>query len=403
MFAFAQWFSSLRSFRTQFTYLFSVMIADFFLFIRRSRRQWLLGTLGTVCLVIAASRALASQPVELSWTDNFDPNVVSHNVYYGTQSENYSASNNFAEMIAPIIPGFEDGATYYFAVAAVDCFGNESGLSSEAVFTVPPSAPLALLVQGSTAALDAVQISWSPSPESDVYGYYVRYGTQSGVYTSDMEFDFTTNGLIPGLAGGVTNYFIVSAIDPFGIQPFSSSEVSFVVPAPAQIVLSAQASANPPGVALSWNALPHEGVAAYCVFAGNQSGDYGSEYTTSNTNLLITALPAGQTNYFAVAAIDGYGDQGPLSAEVSVAVPEPAMVLQSQIDYDDSGRPYQMEIFNPSPVSGYWELDYSTDLQNWTPWPWPIGSGDGNGNGYDVDVWVPIEAKAPQMYFRVIQ
>ena len=178
--------------------------------IRHSRCLWWLVALGLVCLGSAPNRVCASQSAELTWTDSPDDNVVSYNVYFGTESGVYFDVTNCPDISDVIIPGLEDGTTYYFAVSAVDDAGNESELSNEAYYTVPPPAPFTLQVQGTTAA-QTVQVSWTPSPESDVFGYIVEYGTQSGVYTSALEFDYTTDGIISGLVAGT---IIISSSRP---------------------------------------------------------------------------------------------------------------------------------------------------------------------------------------------
>jgi hypothetical protein len=77
------------------------------------------------------------------------------------------------------------------------------------------------------------------------------------------------------------------------------------------------------------------------------------------------------------------------------------MVLQTQIIPDENGQPYELEISTDSAVSGSWEMDASTDLQNWIYYT--SGTGCGNGDGHDVDVCIPIDAWVPRMFFRVIR
>jgi len=363
--------------------------------------RWLL-FLGIAGLASGATRVRASQTLEFSWSDSFDPNIVSHNVYCGTQSGVYGYPVNVPDLVTPLLPGFEDGSTNYFAVSAVDVFGNESGLSSEVVFTVPPPASLGLQAQAATDAFAAVQLSWSPSPEFDVYGYFVQYGTQSGVYTSAQEFAYTTAGTIYGLASGTTYYFVIAPIDyAGGIEAFATNEVQYVAPGLAPVVLTAQPAANLPGVELRWNTTTNEGAYGYNVYCGTDSSDCAPVLNYVLTNdIVLTDLAAGQTNYFEVTSVDAYGNESPVSnvASAVASLPGP-MTLQWQTFSDDNGNPYTMEIFNPSPVYGDWEIDASPDLQNWNY----EYSAFGLGSGYDVDYWVPIDPTVPQMFYRVVQ
>ena len=384
------------------------MTVDFTLFIRRARNSCWLVLLGMVCFGSAASRVWATQSVELSWIPSPTDDVVAYNVYVGTQIGDYTICINDAdvselltndvEVCAAIIPGLEDGTTYYFEVTSVDASGNESERSNEAAYAVPTSGLLALQVQATMAAFQTVQVAWTPSPESDVYGYVVSYGTQSGVYTSSVEFDYATNGMISGLVGGATNYFVVSPIDDYGVEAAASS----VVPTPV-CVLNAQVATNSPGVSLSWNDLTDEGAVGYNVAYGIQSSNYSQTlYCDSVTNAVVNGLEGGQTYYFAVAAVDAYGNESPFSTEASAVAPMPApALLQSQTYTDDTGQPYGMEINTFSCVSGPWEMDSSTNLQDWTYYT--SGYGSGNGDGYDVYAWVSVDPTGPQVFFRVVQ
>jgi hypothetical protein len=103
-----------------------------------------------------------------------------------------------------------------------------------------------------------------------------------------------------------------------------------------------------------------------------------------------------------VHGLDAYENRTAYSPEVSAVLPAPAaMVLQTRTYNDENGQPYAMEIYTPSTVSGNWEMDYSSDLQNWAPYTYGYGYGD--GDGYDVDAFVSIDSTQPQVFFRVVQ
>jgi hypothetical protein len=155
-------------------------------------------------------------------------------------------------------------------------------------------------------------------------------------------------------------------------------------------------------VELSWNTITNEGITGYNVYYGTQSGSYGYSQGYGITNdVLIQGLNAGQTYYFAVNAEDAYGNQTPYSNEASAVAPNPArMLLTTQTYTDGNGQPYLVEINTPTAVFGNWEVDYSTDLKNWTSCQ--TGYGSGSGDGYDVDVYVPIDPTQQQVFFRAI-
>ena len=47
---------------------------------------------------------------------------------------------------------------------------------------------------GTASALQAATVQWNPNPESDIAGYKLSYGTQSGVYTTSID----TGNVRPG-------------------------------------------------------------------------------------------------------------------------------------------------------------------------------------------------------------
>jgi len=73
-----------------------------------------------------------------------EENIVEYQVYYGTQSGNYTNFDTSYYSNGDYISGLEPGRTYYFAVSAVDANGMNSPISAEVSYTVPvpPIVPL---------------------------------------------------------------------------------------------------------------------------------------------------------------------------------------------------------------------------------------------------------------------
>jgi hypothetical protein len=93
---------------------------------------------------------------------------------------------------------------------------------------------LALLynpVQALSVALPSphrVTLAWEHSPSPEVVGYRVYYGAASGDYTNSIVVGDRTTITVPGLAGGVTNYFAVTAYDANSVESMFSNEIIFV-------------------------------------------------------------------------------------------------------------------------------------------------------------------------------
>jgi hypothetical protein len=77
--------------------------------------------------------------------------------------------------------------------------------------------------------LASATIGWTPSPSSNVAGYYIYYGTSSGNYTSVVPVSNVTNVTISGLTSGLTYYFAATSYDSSYNQSAFSPEISAVV------------------------------------------------------------------------------------------------------------------------------------------------------------------------------
>ena len=146
---------------------------------------------------------------------------------------------------------------------------------------------------------------------------------------------------------------------------------------------------------LNWDyPNPDLNVVEYHVFYGTHSGNYTNEdvvyYYPGD---LISGLEEGTNYFFAVTAVDMNGHSSPLSAELSYTVPVPPPVpLQTEVYYDGDGVAYGMAVSGSWSSPTDWELDYSTDLQNWYPWQY--------GHGTDAWTYVGFDWGA-QFFFRL--
>ena len=89
-----------------------------------------------------------------------------------------------------------------------------------------------LILVGATSALGTsnVTLTWDPSPDTNVVGYFVYYGTVAGSYTNRVNQGNQTTANVPGLMEGVTYHFVVTAYTADAVESDPSNEVAFVVP-----------------------------------------------------------------------------------------------------------------------------------------------------------------------------
>ena len=81
-----------------------------------------------------------------------------------------------------------------------------------------------------SATLSAQTLAWDANTESNLAGYIVQYGTQSGNPTTSIDVGNVTSRAITGLTPGSTYYFRVIAYNSTGQQSSPSSQVSYTAP-----------------------------------------------------------------------------------------------------------------------------------------------------------------------------
>jgi hypothetical protein len=89
---------------------------------------------------------------------------------------------------------------------------------------------LILLAGLDRAFAESISLELDPSPDSDVVGYNIYYGTTSGDYTNKVTIRDKTTAAIPNLTAGKTYYFAATAFDINGMESGFSNEIQFIVP-----------------------------------------------------------------------------------------------------------------------------------------------------------------------------
>jgi hypothetical protein len=77
-----------------------------------------------------------------------------------------------------------------------------------------------------SAAADTLNLMWDPSPDSNVAGYLVYVGTQSGVYSSAYDVGNSTSFAYSNASAGQAYYFAVAAYFPGPVIGTKSTEVT---------------------------------------------------------------------------------------------------------------------------------------------------------------------------------
>jgi len=94
-----------------------------------------------------------------------------------------------------------------------------------------------LLVTASPLHATTIVAEWDPSPEQDVAGYVLSYGTQCGTYTTTIDVG-GVNSFSFSLTAGYTYFVVVQAYDSFGSLSGYSNEVVRSVPSETVLPVS---------------------------------------------------------------------------------------------------------------------------------------------------------------------
>jgi hypothetical protein len=155
---------------------------------------------------------------------------------------------------------------------------------------------LGILGFGRYVEAASVTLAWDHSTSSNVSGYQVSYGTQSGKYAATVKAGYVTSVSINGLTDGTTYYFIVQSYDSAGTVGSPSPEISGKAPTAVSalsISCPSPVLTSPDGQAISVTLTPtvSGGVAPISTSCSPASGSLFSVGTTSFT---CTAVDAAQ-------------------------------------------------------------------------------------------------------------
>jgi len=345
-------------------------------------------------------QVLPNNGITLAWNPSPSADILGYHVYYGTQSGSYYGVVWVAGASQVDIQNLSEGVTYYFVVTTIDNSGAESTRSLEMTYLIPaPLPPTSAPVIQQVQPNNGITLTWSPSPSTNIVGYYVYYGTQSGMYDQIVWVPDSTTVDIPYLGEGRTNYFSVVSVDSYWMQSDYTPELAYQIPLPLppQKAPAIQQFLPNDGITLTWNPSPSANILGYYVFYGTSSGNYGNVlWVQGSTQVDIQYLTEGVTNYFAVIAIDAIGMQSDYSAEAAeliqpISAPPPAVYLSLQ-PLSVPGFPNAFSVTASGVVPATWTLEGSANLKSWHTLA--------TGVEPDVNVSVVV-AENPALFFRL--
>lgn len=85
-------------------------------------------------------------------------------------------------------------------------------------------------VELSNSGGQQVSLAWGASPDPSVVGYYLYYGTTSGLYPNKIDVGTNLSFAVTDLAAGETYYFSATSHNATGVESEYVPEVSYIVP-----------------------------------------------------------------------------------------------------------------------------------------------------------------------------
>ena len=126
-------------------------------------------------------------------------------------------------------------------------------------------------------------LTWNASPDPTVKGYYINYGTKSGVYPTRVDAGTNLMWMVSGLSSSSAYYFVATAYDANGNESAPSNEAFVVTPANGGLQLASISNLQ---VNVNKSVLLNAGLAS----SGGLSGNVvGNNTTYSNLTFSLDA------------------------------------------------------------------------------------------------------------------
>ncbi len=227
---------------------------------------------------------------------------------------------------------------------------------------------------GSNPALasETITLAWDPSPESDVVGYRLHYGSASEVYSEIVEAELQPQPTVTltGLAPGTTYYAVVIAYNQAGLESLPSNEITFETAANTPPTVSLEGpepestNVEPATITLSATATDVDGtIERVEYYSGSQ---IIGEATVSPWEFTWNNVVEGDYTLTA-KAIDNDGAatrSDPVEMTVAAAHSPTIPVPRVQIQRSESDGSVVLTIRTEAEESI--TIEFSEDLENWS-------------------------------------
>ena len=252
---------------------------------------------GGVWLIFFQLPVRADQSVALTWDAGGDPEIAGYRIYYGIQSQNYTAWVDVGKVTQATITGLVAGTTYYFAATTYYDSGEESDYSNETTFTVPADAVNSLAAISTTVTNPATLAAMG---QSGGHFNFTISGAEGSVYILEA-------------SSNLVNWIPVQT----NTAPFTFVESGGVLPQQFYRAVGAKITVPAAGTVTLAQSVGQ--------FNANVSGTPGFNYVIEASTDLVNWIPV-QTNIAPFTFVESEADEMPqyyrAVGETVVSLPE---------------------------------------------------------------------------------
>jgi hypothetical protein len=145
----------------------------------------------------------------------------------GTGTLSWAVGDNAAWLTLSPTSGTNSGTVSASVSLSGLAAGTYSGtITVSATGATSKTIQVTLTISSTTSINGSVTLSWAANTDSDLAGYKVYRGTQSGVYSTSIAVGNVTTYQLTNLQPNTTYFFSVTALDTAGNESLPSSEVS---------------------------------------------------------------------------------------------------------------------------------------------------------------------------------
>jgi alpha-tubulin suppressor-like RCC1 family protein len=238
-------------------------------------------------------------------------NTANYVASYKLASSNVWTSLAASTTSPIVVTGLTDGLVYDFKVTASNIAGSAV---SNILQATPNTFPDPFILTSAVAGDQEAILNWTQTTGVGPINYIIRYGTESGTYSTTVTSSAVSPFTVTGLTNGVTYYFRVFAANYIG-ETQSVNELS-VVPTALPNVPMGLSFAGSIGTtcSLSWTASVGIPPIVYSVFqafaptsAATSGTPIGNCTLMTPTACVVSGLVAGVSYNFSVNAGNGSG------------------------------------------------------------------------------------------------